>query len=96
MVIKLKEILKELQEKGLPIVILRDTVTGLPSITFSFFVLSGALVALGLIGKFAKLSGGIDMDNALNFFYACSATYVGRKMTSKNGNKAIEVDKEEK
>jgi hypothetical protein len=80
----LKKLLKELQDKGLPIVILRDSVTGKPSITYSFFVISGILVVLGLIGKFAKVSGGIDMSNALNFFYGCGALYLGRKMTNKN------------
>lgn len=87
MIAKLKALLKELQKKGVPIVIIRDGVTGLPSITYTFFVLSGLLVILGLIGKFAKLSGGIDMDNALAFFYACSATYVGRKFTSPSSEK---------
>lgn len=84
MVDQFKKLIKELQESGLPIIILRDNVTGKPSITYSFFVISGLLVILGLIGKFAKVSGGIDMDNALNFFYGCGAMYVGRKMTDKN------------
>lgn len=84
MVEQLKKLLKDLQEKGLPIVVLRDNLTGKPSITYSFFVISGILVMLGLIGKFAKVSGGIDMDNALNFFYGCGAMYIGRKITNKS------------
>lgn len=84
---KLKALIKELQDKGIPLIVLRDVVTKTPSITYTFFVLSGTLVILGLIGKFAKLSGGIDMDNALAFFYACSATYVGRKFTSPSSEK---------
>ncbi len=84
MVEQLKKLLKDLQEKGLPIVVLRDNLTGKPSITYSFFVISGILVILGLIGKFAKVSGGIDMDNALNFFYGCGAMYIGRKITNKS------------
>jgi hypothetical protein len=79
-----KELIKRLQAKGLPIIILRDNLTGKPSITYSFFVISGSLVILGLIGKFAKVSGGIDMDNALNFFYGCGAMYIGRKITNKS------------
>lgn len=86
----LRKLIKELQEKGLPIIILRDNATGKPSITYSFFVLSGVLVTLGLIGKFAKVSGGIDMDNALSFFYGCGAMYVGRKMTNKNNDSTKE------
>lgn len=83
MVEQVKELIKRLQSKGLPIIILRDNLTGKPSITYSFFVISGSLVILGLIGKFAKVSGGIDMDNALNFFYGCGAMYIGRKITNK-------------
>ena len=86
----LGKIIKELQEKGLPLIILRDNVTGKPSITYSFFVISGVLVILGLIGKFAKVSGGIDMENALSFFYGCGAMYVGRKMTNKNNDSTKE------
>lgn len=79
---KFKKVFKDLQDKGIPLIVLRDVVSGSPSITYTFFVLSGTLVTLGLIGKFAKISGGIDMDNALAFFYACSATYIGRKITN--------------
>lgn len=84
---KLKALIKDLQDKGVPLIVLRDVVTKTPSITYTFFVLSGTLVTLGLIGKFAKISGGIDMDNALAFFYACSATYVGRKFTTPSPTK---------
>lgn len=93
MVSRISEIIKDLQEKGLPIIILRDPMTKNPSITFSFFVISGTLVILGLIGKFAKVSGGIDMDNALNFFYGCGAMYIGRKITSKDPKRTTEIDK---
>jgi hypothetical protein len=86
----IRKIIKELQDKGLPLIILRDSVTGKPSITYSFFVISGVLVILGLVGKFAKVSGGIDMENALSFFYGCGAMYVGRKMTSKNNDSTKE------
>lgn len=82
----IKKIIKELQEKGFPIIILRDNLTGKPSITYSFFVISGILVILGLLGKFAKVSGGIDIENALSFFYGCGAMYIGRKLTVKNDN----------
>jgi hypothetical protein len=94
MIAKLKSIIKQLQDKGLPIIILRDNLTGKPSITYSFFVLSGLMVVLGLIGKFAKLSGGIDMDNALLFYYASSATYLGRKITNTNKDSTTEINKE--
>lgn len=84
MVEQFKAHIKQLQNKGLPIIVLRDIVTKKPSITFTFFVVSGLLVVAGLIGKFAEISGGIDMDNALSFFYGSGAMYIGRKFTSTN------------
>jgi hypothetical protein len=30
----------------------------------------------------AKLVDGVDIDNALQFFYACAGLYFGRKLTS--------------
>ena len=93
MVDKIKQLINKLQDEGFPIILLQDIVTKKPSITFSFFVISGLLVILGLIGKFAKLSGGIDMDNALNFFYGSGAMYIGRKITTTTTKSKNEIDK---
>jgi len=90
---KIKEIIKNLQDKGVPVILLQDIITKQPSITFSFFVISGVLVIAGLIGKFAKLSGGIDMENALSFFYGAGAMYLGRKITNANSKNKNELDK---
>jgi len=40
---KLKELIKELQEKGLPLVFLRDPITKLPSVSLSLLVISFTL-----------------------------------------------------
>lgn len=78
----IKELLKQLQEAGIPIVLFRDPATKTQSLTFSLVIVSAALVIFGLIGKFAKLAGGFDIENSLSFFYGCSALYFGRKITS--------------
>lgn len=83
---KLKELQDRLVEfctkKGIPVVVFRDPVTQQPSASFSLLIVSSGLVIFGLINKIAKLVDGVDIDNALQFFYACAGLYFGRKLTS--------------
>lgn len=83
---RLKELQKKLIEwctkKGVPVLILRDPVTQQPSASFTLLVASSGLVIFGLINKIAKLVDGVDIDNALQFFYACAGLYFGRKLTT--------------
>jgi hypothetical protein len=69
-------------KKGLPVPVLRDPVTQQPSASFTLLVVSSGLVIFGLLNKVAKLVDGVDIDNALQFFYACAGLYFGRKLTS--------------
>jgi len=83
---RFKELQKKLIEwctkKGVPVPILRDPVTQQPSASFTLLVVSSGLVIFGLINKIAKLIDGVDIDNALQFFYACAGLYFGRKLTT--------------
>ncbi len=83
---RLKELQKSLVDwctkRGLPVPVLRDPVTQKPSASFTLLVVSSGLVIFGLINKAAKFVDGIDIDNALQFFYACAGLYFGRKLTS--------------
>lgn len=83
---KLKELQDRLVEfctkKGIPVITFRDPVTQQPSASFSLLVISSGLVIFGLINKIAKLVDGVDIGNALQFFYACAGLYFGRKLTS--------------
>lgn len=69
-------------KKGIPVPVLRDAVTQQPSASFTLLVVSSGIVIFGLLNKVAKLVDGIDIDNALQFFYACAGLYFGRKLTS--------------
>jgi hypothetical protein len=89
---RLKEFIKKLEEAGIPVVLLRDPVTKTQSLTFSLVIISALLVIFGLVGKFAKLAGGFDIENSLSFFYGCAGMYLGRKITNNNNT----VDKQEK
>ena len=78
----MKEFIKQLQENGIPVVLLRDPTTKTQSLSFSLVIISATLVVLGVIGKFAKFAGGFDIENSLSFFYGCAGMYLGRKITS--------------
>lgn len=69
-------------KKGVPVPILRDPIVQKPSASFTLLVVSSGLVIFGLLNKVAKLVDGVDIDNALQFFYACAGLYFGRKLTS--------------
>jgi hypothetical protein len=82
---RLKELQKNLVEwcvkRGVPVPTFRDPVTQQPSASFTLLVASSGLVMFGLLNKIANLVDGVDMDNALQFFYACASLYFGRKLT---------------
>lgn len=83
---RIKELRDKLTEfctkKGIPVPVLRDPVSQLPSASFTLLVVSSGLVIFGLLNKIAKLVDGVDIANALQFFYACAGLYFGRKLTS--------------
>jgi hypothetical protein len=82
---KLQDRITELcTKKGVPVVIFRDPVTQQPSASFTLLAVSSGLVIFGLINKIAKLVEGVDIDNALQFFYACAGLYFGRKLSGDN------------
>jgi hypothetical protein len=64
--------------------VLRDPVSQKPSASFTLLVISSGLVIFGLLNKVANLVDGVDIENALQFFYGCSGVYFGRKLTSDN------------
>jgi hypothetical protein len=85
---KLKEfqgkLLNWCTKRGIPVPVLRDPVSQKPSASFTLLVISSGLVIFGLLNKVANLVDGVDIENALQFFYACAGLYFGRKLTSDN------------
>jgi hypothetical protein len=85
---KIKQFQKALSDwctkKGIPVITFRDPVTQQPSASFTLLVVSSGLVIFGLINKIAKLVEGVDIPNALQFFYACAGLYFGRKLSVEN------------
>lgn len=68
-----------LNQKGIPIPMIRDPRSGVGSVSLTFMWLSGTIVAFGLIGKTSRILGDVDMSQALWFFGVCAGLYCGRK-----------------
>ena len=84
---KLKEFLKELQDKGIPVVFLRDPITKLPSVSLTLLLVSFILSIFSLINKFAKIVDGVDVDNTLQLLIVCASLYFGRSLSKKMNDK---------
>ena len=80
----MKEIIKRLQEKGVPVFFIRDT-NGAPSVTLTLVVISSTFVAFGLINGIVKLVGGMDIQSTLYWNGMCLAAYLGRKFSKDEG-----------
>lgn len=92
---KIKDIFVRMNAHGIPLPVLRDPVTKLPSVTLTFTVLSFNVALLGLLGKVADAFKGIDVQQANYLFVASACLYLGRKMTGKDITVEKKDDKNE-
>lgn len=69
-----------LNSRGIPLPTIRDPKTKEGSVSLTLVFISFNVVLIGLVGKWAGALGGIDLNQALNLFYACAALYWGRKI----------------
>ncbi len=70
--------IKEWQEKGIPVIFLRDQDKKGPSVSLTMLMISFSLCLFALINKFAKLVQGVDVENSLQLFGICAGLYFGR------------------
>ena len=73
---KIKEFIDKLNENGIPLPILRDQLTGQPSITYTLVLVSSVLCVLGLIDATKHL---VDYDRAFSLLQWCFGSYLIRK-----------------
>lgn len=85
---KLKQLIRCMNERGIPIPTLRDPKNGLPSVTLTMMVISFNLIILGIIGKWSK-DLNVDMSQAMTLFLTTAGLYLGRKMTG--NDKKVEL-----
>ena len=90
MINKIKTFILNLNEKGIPIPLLRDPKLDGPSVSLTLMVIAFVIAAGGLIGKFTKFLGAVDISGANYLFISTAALYFGRKMSG--DGKKIEVD----
>jgi hypothetical protein len=81
----LQKLLKELRKLvhtanmyGIPLPMVRDPKTEIGSVSLTLVFISSVMVILGLVGKWSGRLGVVDINNALEFFYASSFLYFGR------------------
>jgi hypothetical protein len=82
---KWKEFVARMNEKGVPLPTARDPKTGIGSVSLTLVAVSFALCVLGILTKWSGKIGGIDVQTALELFYASSALYFGRNLSTKKG-----------
>jgi hypothetical protein len=91
---KLKQLVNSMNSKGIPIPMVRDSKTGLASMTATMSVISFSTALLGQAGKIAGFLGGVDLSQANYLFLICIGAYLGRKMQGTGKDATLEVDKE--
>jgi hypothetical protein len=89
---KIKQFIVDLNEKGFPLPLLRDPKIDGPSVSLTLMVISFVIAAGGLIGKFTKLTGDIDISGANYLFISTAALYFGRKISGDTTKKTIELE----
>ena len=77
-----KKFVDKMNEKGIPAPTIRDPKTGEGSVSLTLVFVSSLLVIGGIVGKWSHMLGEINLSYALEFFYASSALYFGRKWQS--------------
>ena len=62
---KIKQKIRDLNEKGIPLPMLTDPKTKEASVSLTMMIISFNVVLLGLIGKAAGFLGGINLEQAI-------------------------------
>lgn len=91
---KWKQFVVNMNDKGIPIPMARDpnTLEGSPAL--SLVCVSTLLIVVGIVGKWSGHLGGIDMVNAMQFFYASCTLYFGHSWVHKDSTSAPEQPKQ--
>ena len=80
-----KDLVNSANSSGIPVPMVRFKGEGNPALTV--FLVSSMLVTVGIVGKWAGHLGGIDMSNALQFFYASSTLFFGHSWVHKDSQR---------
>ena len=89
---KLKLFFSKLNEKGIPIPMIRDPKNGRGSITITMFWVSFNIAILTLAGKVTQVIGDIDYSNVLWLLGLTGGMYLGRKIQGDGKKLTIDND----
>lgn len=92
---KIKGVTKSLNENGIPTPIMRDMVSGKPSITYTMLVVSFVLVTLSSFRVGADTLG-LDFNSCLELLSYVGIGYIGRKYQKGDTVVQTEVETETK
>lgn len=87
---KWDKLVRDLNEKGIPIPMLRDPKTKMSSVSLTLMGAAFGMWLIGVIGKVSGLLDGVDVDSAFNMFIATASLYFGRRLKSDNGKMELE------
>lgn len=91
----IKQKIRDLNEKGIPLPMLTDPKTKESSVSLTMMIISFNVVLLGLMGKAAGFLGGVNLEQAIYWYMITCGLYFGRKISSgKDGTKIEEKEKE--
>lgn len=79
----IKQIIRKMNEKGIPLPMVRDPKTGVASVSLTLLFLSSFYVQVSIVNKFAKWFDGVNTDSSLEFFIACASLYFGRNFSKR-------------
>lgn len=80
-----QELLKKLQESGIPVIVLQDPLTKQPSVSFTILTIATGLLIAGVLSNWLSFLKGVNGDLALTFFGMSAGLYWGRKINTGKG-----------
>lgn len=87
-----KELVSKANDRGIPLPMVRNPNTLEGDVALTLVVVSSFLLIVGIVGRWAGLLGGIDMQTAKEFFYASSTLFFGHSWVHKDKAAAQQPD----
>ena len=80
---KFKAFIKDLQDKGVVLLFVKDPVSKQPSVSLTLLIVSFTLCIVSLLTKFSGLVGGVDVDNTFELLLITAGLYFSRGLSKK-------------
>lgn len=85
---KFKRKLTQLAANGVPIFVIKDPKTKMPSVSLTLVFISFNVWLASVIGKISGHLGGMNTNDCLNMFLSAAALYFGRKFQQSDSGKS--------